>query len=191
VRQNFISLIRIREILCFAVIAAVLIATVMPVSGQEKFPPPPSDTTKIYLIDIAGDLHALPVESGRSSLSTESVATRDKKGYIELAGGTAATAVDQPLPRIYLFIPSGPDAHPAFLVHFDLDRGHRRVPILAQKGLAGYAVPTDHIVIPHYRVLGTVGDLQFMEITPRQPLGAGEYAVLGADLQQIATFRVT
>ncbi|MEO6391701.1 MAG: hypothetical protein ABIP75_07600 [Pyrinomonadaceae bacterium] len=158
--------------------------------AQEKIPSPPADTTLIYVGGPEGELMSLPVEVGTATVSVVAVAKNDKKGFVELAGTAAATSVNQASPRLYIFIPSGPGVHPAFVVRLDIDKGKRRVPIMLQKGLTGFAVPTDHIVIPHYRVLSTLGRLSFMEITPRLPLVPGEYAVMGEDLNRIATFRV-
>lgn len=158
--------------------------------AQEKIPAPPADTALIYFAGPDGQLLPLPVEAGTATLSIAAVAKNDKKGYVELAGTSAVTSVAQAIPRIYIFIPSGPGVHPAFVIRMDIEKGKRRVPIILQKGLSGFAVPTDHIVIPHYRVLSNSATLSFMEITPRSPLVPGEYAVMGEDLKRIATFRV-
>jgi hypothetical protein len=158
--------------------------------AQEKIPQPPADTTQIYVSSASGEPAVLPVESGSSSLKVGEVAGRDRKGFIELDGGSSGYLVDRSNPRIYLFVPRGPNVHPAFLVRLEVKGGKRRLPIQMQKGLAGFAVPTEQIVIPHYRVLSAVGELNFMEVTPRFPLVPGEYAVVGEDLKRIATFRV-
>jgi hypothetical protein len=61
---------------------------------------------------------------------------------------------------------------------------------MAQKGLKGFAIYSEEIVKPHYRVLGRADGLLYMEISPRESLTPGEYAIIGTDLQRIATFRV-
>lgn len=69
-------------------------------------------------------------------------------------------------------------------------RGARRVTAMAQKGYRGYAIDSEEIVKPHYRVLGRENGLIFMEIRPREPLMTGEYAIIGTDLKLTATFSI-
>jgi hypothetical protein len=61
---------------------------------------------------------------------------------------------------------------------------------MAQKGFKGFAVDSNEIVKPHYRVLGRDGGMIFMEIRSREPLMHGEYAIIGSDVRRIATFRI-
>lgn len=171
-------------------VSALVVIGATALYAQEKIPSPPSDTTLIYAGGPDGELAPLPVEEGTATVPVAAVAKNDKKGFVELAGTSAATSVAGPSPKLYIFIPSGPGVHPAFVIRLDVEKGKRRVPIILQKGMSGFAVPTDHIVIPHYRVLSNSGSLSFMEITPRSPLVPGEYAVMGEDLKRIATFRI-
>ena len=66
----------------------------------------------------------------------------------------------------------------------------RRVTAMAQRGQRGFAIDSEQIIMPHYRVLASDGGMLYMEFRARQPLPAGEYAFIGADLQRIATFRI-
>ena len=174
----------------FVLVVGLCLAVGFVRGAQEKLPQPPADTTQVYISSTAGEPVVLPVEGGNSSLKVADVAGRDRNGFIELDGTSSALVVDRSDPHVYLFVPRGSNVHPAFLVRLEVKGGKRRLPIQVQKGLSGFAVPTGHIVIPHYRVLSAVGELNFMEITPRFPLVAGEYAVVGEDLKRIATFRV-
>ena len=158
--------------------------------AQETFPAPPADRTLIYFADEKNRLTPLAFEAGATPLHTEAVATRDKLSYVELKGERAATVITNDQPRFYLFLPDKPDAKPPFLVRLTEKRGARRVSAMAQKGYKGFAIPAEEIIKPHYRILARDGGMQFMEIRMREPLAVGEYAIIGTDLQHIATFRL-
>ena len=158
--------------------------------GQETFPSPPSDQTLIYLAGEKNALTPLPFETGVTPLRIEMVATSDKRSYVEIKGERAMTVITNDEPRFYLFLPDKPDAKPPFVVRLT-EKGHaRRVTAMAQKGYKGYAIAAEDIIKPHYRILSHEGGMQFMEIRMREPLVQGEYAIIGTDLQHIATFRV-
>jgi hypothetical protein len=158
--------------------------------AQETFPAPPSDRTLVYFLDEKGTLVALPFEAGTTPLSTEKVASGDKRSYVELKNESAAIALKSNEPRFYLFVPDAPGTHPPFIVQLTAKRGARRVTAMAQKGYKGFAIDSAQIIKPHYRVLGHEGALYYMEIRPREMLLPGEYAIIGSDLQRIATFRI-
>jgi hypothetical protein len=158
--------------------------------AQQSFPAPPADRTLIYLAGEAGALEALPFETGRTPLRAEAVAGSDKRSYIELKGDAAAKAIGNTSPRFYLFVRDEAGAHPPFLVRLSPKRNARRVTAMAQKGLKGFAIYSEEIVKPHYRVLSRADGMLYMEISPRESLTPGEYAIIGTDLQRIATFRV-
>ena len=124
--------------------------------AQETFPAPPSDRTLVYVLDEAGALVALPFETGTTPLSTEKVATSDKRSYV---------------------------------CNFRFS-DRLRVTAMAQKNYKGFAIDSAEIIKPHYRVLGHEGGLYYMEIRTREMLLPGEYAIIGADLGRIATFRI-
>jgi len=157
---------------------------------QETFPAPPADRTLIYLADEKNNLSSLAFEAGTTPLHTEAVATSDKMSYVELKGERAAAEITNDGPRFYLFLPDKADAKPPFLVRLTEKKGARRVSAMAQKGYKGFAIPAEEIIKPHYRVLAREGGMQFMEIRMREPLAVGEYAIIGTDLQRIATFRL-
>lgn len=159
-------------------------------SAQDAFPPPPADRTLIYVADENNSLVALPFETGTTPLAVGKVAGSDKRSYVELKGESAATVVKSNEPRFYLFVPDAPGTHPPFIVSLTAKRGARRVTAMAQKGFKGYAIDSAEIIKPHYRVLGHEGGLFYMEIRPREMLLPGEYAIIGADLRRIATFRI-
>lgn len=158
--------------------------------AQESIPPPPADRTLIYLADERGALTALPFEAGTMPIKTDEAAKSDKISYVELKGASAATLVKNDEPRLYVFVPDQKDAHPPFLVRLTNKRGARRVTAITQRGLRGYAIASEEIVKPRYRVLGRDGGMVYMEIRPREALLPGEYAIVGTDLERISTFRV-
>jgi hypothetical protein len=157
---------------------------------QQTFPAPPADRALVYLASAGGALEALPFEAGATPLKAEMVAANDKRSYIELKGAEAAKVISETLPRIYLFVADAAGGHPPFLVRLTEKGKARRVTAMAQKGLKGYAIDSEEIVKPHYRVLLREGGMLYMEITPRESLLPGEYAIIGTDLQRVATFRV-
>src|ERR1051325_289223 len=158
--------------------------------AQDSIPTPPADRTLIYLADERGALTAWPLETGTMPIKTDDVAKSDKISYVELKGASAATLVKTDEPRLYVFVPDQKDAHPPFLVRLTNKRGARRVTAITQRGLRGYAIASEEIVKPRYRVLGRDGGMVYMEIRPREALLPGEYAIVGTDLQRISTFRV-
>jgi hypothetical protein len=159
-------------------------------SAQESLPAPPSDRTLIYIADERGALSPLAFETGTTPLSIETVAKGDKRSYVELKGERSATVITNFEPRFYLFLPDDSHAKPPFIVRLTEKRGARRVTAMAQKGYKGFAIDSEEIIKPHYRVLGRENGMIFMEIRAREPLMLGEYAIIGTDLKQIAPFRV-
>jgi len=164
-------------------------SSLQPTPAQESLPSPPSDRTLIYVADEKGALGPLAFEAGTTPLRVEVVAKGDKRSYVELKGEHAATLITSAQPRFYLFLPDEANAKPPFLVRLIEKRGVRRVDAMAQKGYKGFAIASEDIIKPHYRVIGREGGMQFVEIRPREPLVPGEYAIIGTDLTRIAAFR--
>jgi hypothetical protein len=159
-------------------------------AAQSDFPAAPADRTLVYVADAQGALAALPFEAGSMPIKTDEPAKSDKISYVELKGASAATLVKGDEPRFYVFVSDAPGTHPPFIVRLTAKRGARRVTAITQKGQRGYAIASEEIVKPRYRVLARDGGMVYMEIRPREPLLPGEYAVVGSDLQRIAAFRV-
>lgn len=161
-----------------------------PPLAQETIPAPPTDRTLVYFADEKGALTPLPFETGTTPLRVDMVARSDRRSYVELKGERATIVTTSDEPRFYLFLPDEANAKPPFIVRLSERRGARRVTAMAQKGYKGFAIVSDEIILPNYRVLGREGGMIFMEIRPREPLMLGEYAIIGTDLSRIATFRV-
>ncbi|MBA2501508.1 MAG: hypothetical protein H0V27_01385 [Pyrinomonadaceae bacterium] len=159
-------------------------------SRQETFPAPPADRALIYIADERGALTPLPFEQAATPLRADVEARSDWRSYVELKGAQAATVIRNNAPRFYLFVPDVSSPRPPYLVRLTEKRGARRVTALAQKGLRGFAIATEEIVFPRYRVLGRAGGMLFMEIRARDLLTDGEYALIGSDLTRTATFRI-
>ncbi len=158
--------------------------------AQEFLPSPPPDRSLIYTLDDQNKLVPLPFEQGRTPLRTEAVAKSTQVSYIELKGEHAVTVFKTSTPRVFLFTYERPGAHPPFLVWLTPHKGARRVTVIAQRGLSGFAISSEEIIKPTVRGLVKDGDLVFMEVRPRTSLIPGEYAIIGDDLARIATFRV-
>ena len=170
---------------------AVLLVLAQAAAQEETLPEPPADRTLVYFADGQGAaLAPLAFEQGSTPLRVEEVAKGDKRSYVELKGEHARTVVTSLEPRFYLFLPDEPNAKPPFLVSLTAKRGARRVTAMAQKGYKGFAIDSEEIVKPHYRVIRREGGMQFVEFRPREPLLYGEYAIVGTDLQRVATFSV-
>lgn len=183
--------IKRRKYLCIISALGVALVAVSLALAQEKLPAPPSDRTLVYVQDDTGNLSALPFETGTTPLRADAVANNNKTSYVEVQGASATTTLASNTPRFYLFVPDEAGVHPPFIVRLKPKRGARRATAIAQRGLRGYAVASEEIVKPHYRVLLREGGAMFMEVRPREPLAAGEYAILGSDLKRISTFRIT
>ncbi|HEX8650176.1 MAG TPA: hypothetical protein VF708_04995 [Pyrinomonadaceae bacterium] len=177
--------------LCVCFFFAPFALKVFPsVRNQESYPAPPADRTLIYFADEANKLTALPFESGETPLRVDEVAKSDKRSYIEVKGESASTVINNAEPRFYLFVPDVKDVHTPFLVRLTNKGSGRRVTAMRQRGQRGFAINSEEIIMPHYRVLARDGGMLYMEFRARQPLPAGQYAFVGVDLQRIATFRI-
>ncbi len=178
-----------------ALTAVVLLASETAVlrtaHAQEAFPAPPADRTRIYIMDETGAAIALPFEEGATPLKTDVVAKSDKTSYIELKGGQGKWKIKEPIPRFYLFVPDEANVHPPFIVRMTDKGDARRVAAMSQKGFKGFAINSEEIVKPRYRVLARVDGMLYMEVRPREPLEPGvRYAIIGTDLQRIVSFEV-
>lgn len=156
---------------------------------QQNFPSPPADRTLIYWWDGAA-LKSLPLEIGTTTLRPELTAGSDKMGRVELKGETATAVIETSEPHFFLFVPDASGVHPPLLVRLTTKRGARRVTAMAQRGQRGFAIVSEEIVKPHYRVLGRDGGMIYMEVWGREPLQSGEYAFIGSELGRIATFNI-
>jgi hypothetical protein len=161
-----------------------------PAPLQSDYPQPPADRSLIYLADESNALTALPFETATTKLRIREVAGSDKAGYLELPGEHAATSIRSSAPRFYLFVRDVQGVRPPFIVRLKEKQKARRVGALMQKGLSGFAVPSEEIIRPRLLVLKREDGMLFMQVSPRAPLAPGEYAFVGADPARIATFRI-
>jgi hypothetical protein len=173
-----------------ALMSAIFVLLVQTQMAQEFLPAPPADRSLIYSLDDQNKLVPLPFERGQTPLKTDKVAKSTTVSYIELKGEHAVTVFKTLTPRVFLFTYQKPGVHPPFLVWLTPHKGARRVTAIAQRGMSGFAISSEEIVKPSVRGLVKEGDLVFMEVRPRTSLIPGEYAIIGDDLAQVATFRV-
>ena len=167
----------------------VLLLLIALANGQESIPSPPADHSLIYVLDASSQLTPLPFEKAETPLSPDQVARNTRSSYIELKGEHAATILPANT-RIFVFTIDHGGAHPPLIVWLTPRRGARRVTAIAEKGLKGFAISSAEIVKPSARGLAKNGEEVFMELRPRVSLMPGEYAIIGADLTRVATFRV-
>jgi len=155
----------------------------------EFFPAPPADHSLIYVLDPQNKLTALPFENAETPIKSDQVARSTSTSYIELKGERSSTVLkaDQ---RIFVFTMERPGVHPPFIVLLTPRRGNRRATAILQRGLTGFAISSDQIIRPSVLGLWKSGDEVFMQMRPRVSLAPGEYAIIGADLTRVATFRV-
>jgi hypothetical protein len=172
-----------------ALISFLVCAAAPRTTNQEFLPAPPPDRSLIYILDDGNKLVALPFEHGTTPLRRDVVAKSTQISYVELKGEHAATTLSA-TQRFFLFTFERPGVHPPFIVWLTPHKGARRVTAIAQRGLSGFAISSDEIVKPTVRGLAKDGDQVFMEVRPRISLMPGEYAIIGDDLERIATFRV-
>lgn len=158
-------------------------------AAQEFLPAPPEDHGLIYVLDQQNQLKPLAFETAESPLKPDQIARSTKSSYIELKGEHSATILPANT-RIFLFTLDHGGAHPPLLVWLTPHKGARRVSAIAEKGLKGFAISSAEIVKPFARGLAKNGEEVFMELRPRVSLMPGEYAIIGADLTRVATFRV-
>jgi hypothetical protein len=156
---------------------------------REFFPAPPADHSLIYVLDAQNKLMALPFEKAETPMKPDQVAGSTSVSYLELKGQQSSTVLkaDQ---RIFVFTMERPGVHPPFIVWLTPKRGKRRATAILQRGLTGFAISSDQIIRPSVLGLWKSGDEVFMELRPRVSLAPGEYAIIGADLTRVATFRV-
>lgn len=159
--------------------------------SQEPTPSIPDRVDQVYIAGQNGTLQAIPFVSGQTPIKAGELAKNDKSSYVEVSGAQSGPAFSTIDPRIYVFVSDTPNSHPPFLIRFELRKGNRRVTAITERGRAGYAIASDQIVKPHYRVIGKRDGMLFMEIRPREPLMPGEYAIMGSDLSRIATFSIS
>lgn len=169
--------------------AAVLLWLTTPVVGQDFLPSPPADRTLIYTLDEQNKLVPLGFETARTPLKVAEKAKSTKTSYIEIAGEHSSTTLSS-TPRIFLYTTQRQGTHPPFIVWLTPKRGARRATAIAQAGMTGFAIASEEIVKPTIRVLANLGDQVFIELRPRISLVPGEYAIIGDDLNRVATFRV-
>lgn len=150
---------------------------------------PPADHRLIYVLDAQNNLIPLPFERALTPLKPDQIAKSTSVSYVELKGEHAGTVL-QPNQRIFVYTIERAGVHPPFIVLLSAKHGNRRATAIVQRGLAGFAISSDQIVRPSVLGLWKGGDEVFMEMRPRISLAPGEYAIIGADLTKVATFRV-
>jgi hypothetical protein len=180
-------------------LVTLLAFVALPATAQQAFPDPPSDLTKIYFLSGANELSALPFESGVAPLNVFQPAVEDKVARVRVSGRTATTLLRNADLHFFVFVADRMDPPPHQLVRLTAGKSERSLRISVVRGRKGYApFDEDNIrlqrrILKRLRVPAGAGRslfVNYMELTPLQPLPPGEYAIIGDSLVDVATFRV-
>ncbi len=167
--------------------------------GQEAFPDPPSDFTKIYSLSANNNLIALPFESGMTSVDVFQRAIEDKVTRVRVTGARAETVLTNDNLRFYVFVADRMDPPPHQLVRLTSSKSERTLKISLIRDRKGYApfdtdnIPLERRILRRMRVETGANRflfINYMQLRPLQPLPPGEYAIIGDSLADIATFRI-
>ena len=167
--------------------------------GQETFPDPPKDFTKIYYLSDLKDLSALPFESGTTPVNVFQPAFEDKVTRVRLKGSAAETVLTNDNLRFFVFVADRMDPPPHQLVRLTSSKSDRSLKISLIKGRKGYApfdddnIRLERRILKRLRVAAGANRflfINYLQLRPLQPLRPGEYAIIGDSLADIATFRI-
>jgi hypothetical protein len=168
-------------------------------TAQESFPDPPTDLTRIYYLSGRDQPVALPFEEGLTTLNVFQPAIDNRITRVRVLGPKAQTVLRNENLRFFVFVGDRMDPPPHQLVRLTSNTSERSLKISLIKGQKGYApfaeanVQLERRILRRMRV--SAGQNRFLfvnylELRPREPLRAGEYAIIGDSLVDIATFRV-
>lgn len=181
-----------------ASIVAIISCLLAGIATQDRFPDPPNDATRIYILNNQ-QLAALPFEQGLVAANVFIPAAENKVTQVRLKGSTAATVLSNSDPRFYVFVGDRMDPPPHQLVRLSPKGPNRELKISLIKGRKGYApfesdtLPLERRLLERLRVAAGPGRILFvnyMELRPKNSLPAGEYAIIGDSLADMATFRI-
>jgi len=167
---------------------------------EDAFPDYPDDITRVYFLTDARELMALPFEVAVSSLTEKAATKSNLMGHVELKGERAETVITNPQPRFYVFVQEDVNPPPQFLIRLTDRKGARRFTAVTEKGKGGFSPLSTEAIKLHYRLLtrvpvsagsgGAVIYVLYVELRAQGPLAPGEYAIVGNDLANTATFRI-
>jgi hypothetical protein len=166
---------------------------------DKSYPDPPNDLTRVYYLSVENKLLPLPFEPGLTSLNVFVPAEKDRVTRVDLKSPTAETVLTSHDPRFYVFVADKWDPPPHQLVRLTRKKSLRQLTISVLKGRKGYAPFAIDNVTLEYRLLERLRVaagknrylfVNYMQIRPLQPLIAGEYAIIGDSLADMATFHI-
>jgi hypothetical protein len=165
---------------------------------EDAFPDYPDDITRVYFLTDAHALVALPFEAAVSSLPEKAATKSNVMGHVELKGERAATVITNTQPRFYVFVQEDVNPPPQFLIRLTGRKGARRFTAVSEKGKGVFSPVSTQAIKLHYRLLTRVpvkaGSgviyVLYVELRTKVPLAPGEYAIVGNDLANTATFRI-
>ena len=168
-------------------------------TAQESFPDPPTDLTRIYYLSGRDQPVALPFEEGLTTFNVFQPAVDNRITRVRVSGPKAQTVLKNQNLRFLVFVGDRMDPPPHQLVRLTSNRSERSLRISLIKDRKGYApfaednVQLERRILRRMRVSAGANRFLFvnyLELRPREPLRAGEYAIIGDSLADIATFRV-
>jgi hypothetical protein len=189
---------RTLRILVWAALLSLGFPLAAPVAQQKDFPEPPSVLTRVYYLDV-DNLVALPFESGILAFDIFQPAVANTITRVRVSGPKTQTVLKNQNLRFFVFVGDRMDPPPHQLVRLTSNKTERSLKISLIKGRKGYApfaednVPLERRILRRMKVSAGVNRFLFvnyLELRPRAPLRAGEYAIIGDSLADMATFRV-
>lgn len=165
---------------------------------QQDFPEPPSDLTRIYYLSRNIPV-PLPFEAGQFAFDVFRPALEDKVARVVISGSKAEVVLANTDLRFLVFVADRMDPPPHQLVRLTSSKSQRSLKISLLKGKKGYApfaqdnIQLERRILKRLKVSAGPNRILFvnyMELRPLRPLPAGEYAIVGDSLADIATFRI-
>ncbi|PYS24010.1 MAG: hypothetical protein DMF72_06780 [Acidobacteria bacterium] len=167
--------------------------------SQEPSPDPPADFTKIYYLSANNTLIALPFEAGTTSVNVFQPASEDRVTRVRVSGRRAEKVLTNENLHFFVFVADRMDPPPHQLVRLAGGKSERSLKISVIKGRRGYApfdgdnIRLERIILKRLHVEAGPNRflfINYMQLRPLQPLPAGEYAIIGNSLADMATFRI-
>lgn len=168
-------------------------------SVQESVPEMPDDITRVYVRSGETALTPLAFESVSTSVPVSVMTRNNRASEVKIKGEHATNIITDFNPRFYLFVFETMNPPPHFLVRLKSGRGARRLTAFAETGRIGFIPEAADTIKLQYRVLnrvalhtrsGVILYVLYMEAHSASALAPGEYAFIGNNFMEVATFRL-
>jgi hypothetical protein len=202
-KREFKSTLSTHLVRCAAVLVLILIvaswANVFAQSNSQGETDIPNDITLAYVKTDSGKFAPLPLEDIVTKLPLPLDAKTTKTGRLEIKNASAQTILRDTKPVFFIFVRVNFDPPPHFLVRLEPTGNCRRINATSAPGNRTFIADFDDVIRVEYRLVekipvknssGMIFYVYFMAVRPTSPLVDGEYALLGSNLLQMATFRI-